>query len=133
MSVNKSGFIWRKEMTVPFWNYNFQILHLLIALIKFLIVKSMDQKTRLFKSLADIWDYTLKKGYQSKHLKHTNPEYDKLLNISQIDRWKMECYFNLNCVRITDQSEHIMYLSVFYVSFCIVKYIFWLGYINTSM
>ena len=54
MSVNKSGFIWRKEMTVPFWNYNFQILHLLIALIKFLIVKSMDQKTRLFKSLADI-------------------------------------------------------------------------------
>lgn len=44
MSTNVAinGFLWRKQMTVPLWNYNSKILHPFNHSHKFLIVKNMS-------------------------------------------------------------------------------------------
>lgn len=43
----------------------------------------------------------------------------KLFNISQIDRWKMEYYYNLNFTKITDEREHLLlFIGLLYFFLC---------------
>lgn len=58
----------------------------------------------------------------------TSPGYDKLLNISQSDRLKMECYFNLNFTKIIGENEHLLCIYCFFKFLLCSLNIFSVGY-----